>query len=100
MQIQEILEKYKTRALSKEPVLSERSELLKKFVDRLNSDRVSSGRKPLKAGVYAIKMYQSGLKSNGDLYWFYGYCNDAKNFSSCWWWSLKAQKTNGTMPKM
>jgi hypothetical protein len=32
----------------------------------------------------------AGIKSNWDLDWFYGYCNDAQNFSSTWWWSLKA----------
>lgn len=73
---------------------SERAEIVKKFVDRLNADRISSGYKPLKASVYAIKMAQSGLKTNSDLYWFYRYCEDAKNFSKCWWWSLKPNKNN------
>lgn len=69
-------------------VLYPRQELMKKFVDRINGDRVSSGYKPLTAKFIVTKMYTAGLKDDFDLNWFYGYCNDAKTFGSCWWWSL------------
>jgi hypothetical protein len=74
-----------------EKPLYPRQELIKKFVDKLNSDRICGGYKPLPASFYAIKMYDAGLKSDYLLWWFWGYCNDAKSFSSCWWWSLKPQ---------
>jgi len=68
--------------------LNERQELIKKFVDRLNLDRSNGGYKPLSPSFYASKMYDAGLNSNFLLWWFWGYCNDSKNFSSTWWWSL------------
>lgn len=88
MEIKYLLENYKVQKKESFYPKSERAEIIKKFVDRLNDDRKSSGRKALGANVYAIKMAEAGLKSNQDLYWFYRYCDDAKNFSSCWWWSL------------
>ncbi len=75
-------------------VLYPRQELIKKFVDRLNEDRIASKMTPLPPHIYAIKMYQSGLKTDFLLWWFYGYCNDARDFSKCWWWSLKADNKN------
>lgn len=73
-------------------VLYPRQELMKRFVDRINADRLANGYKELSARYIVTKMYQCGLKDDFDLNWFFGYCNDAKNFSSCWWWSLKCQK--------
>lgn len=75
----------------KEKPLYPRQELIKKFVDRLNASRLEGGYKPLTARFIATKMYQAGLKDDFDLWWFWGWCNDSKNFSSCWWWSLKAK---------
>lgn len=72
----------------KEKILYPRQELMKKFVDRLNGDRVAGGYKALPASFYVTKMYDAGLKSDFLLWWFWGYCNEAKNFSKCWWWSL------------
>lgn len=87
MEIKDLLERYKT--IQPKPIhTSERAELVKKFVERLNYDRVQSGRKALPASVYAIKMANAGLKSNHDLYWFFAYCDEAKNFSATWWWAL------------
>ena len=74
-----------------EKPLNKRQEIIKMFVDKLNSDRVLSGRKELPASFYAMKMYDAGLKTDFLLWWFWGYCKDAKNFSSCWWWSLKVK---------
>lgn len=94
--IEKMMLAYRRRAIenktAKQPK-SRRAELITLFIDRLNSDRRSSGRKNLSAGFYVMKMVQSGIKSQMDLEWFYGYCNDAKNFSSCWWWSLRVDNT-------
>lgn len=73
--------------MQKETMLCERSAIIKEFVDRLNKERGGSY-KPLSAGFVASKMYNAGLKDDFDLYWFLGYCKDARNFSSCWWWAL------------
>lgn len=88
--LQEILDIYKeTQKGSFEK--SERAEIVKKFVTRLNQERTANGFKELPASFYAIKMAEAGLKTNSDIYWFYRYCEDAKNFSKTWWWSLKAK---------
>ena len=87
--LKELIEKYKNNKQQSEVRKSERAELVKKFVDRLNAGRTGKY-KPLPASFYAIKMAQAGLSLH-DLYWFYGYCNDANDFSKCWWWSLKPQ---------
>jgi hypothetical protein len=73
---------------AKGKVLYPRQELIKKFVDRINADRAAAGFKPLTARFIATKMYTAGLKDDFDLNWFFGYCNDAKTFGSCWWWAL------------
>ena len=88
--IQELLKEYEQRKLNnpEEKVLYPRQELIKKFVDKLNSDRVAGGYKPLPASFYAIKMYDAGLKSDFLLWWFWGYLKESKNFSSTWWWML------------
>lgn len=74
-----------------EKPLYPRQELIKKFVDRLNADRISGKYKPLPASFYATKMYDAGLKTDFLLWWFWGYCNDSKNFSKTWWGSLKSK---------
>lgn len=74
--------------------LSYRSELIKKFVDRLNEDRKLGGYKPLNPGFVASKMYNAGMRTDFLLNWFYGYCNDARHFSKCWWWSLNPKNAN------
>lgn len=71
---------------------SERAEIVKKFVFKLNDARKQANYKPLPASFYAIKMAESGLKTNTDLYWFFRYCEDAKDFGKTWWWSLRVEK--------
>lgn len=92
MDFQQILQSYQKEQQPTKAQKSERAEIVKKFVDRLNEDRIKSGYKPLPASVYAIKMAETGLKTNSDLYWFWGFCNDAKHFSKCWWGTMKEQK--------
>ena len=88
--IEQQLNRFRAIRDTKAKPLTQRNEVIKKFVDRLNADRRKVGFKELSPRFYAIKMAQSGLKSVWDLEWFYAYCDDAQNFSSTWWWSLKA----------
>jgi hypothetical protein len=88
-QINDIFKEYQIGKKNDGFQQSERAEIVKKFVDRLNQERTFAGFNPLKPSVYAIKMADAGLKTNQDLYWFYRYCDDAKSFGKCFWWSLK-----------
>lgn len=76
----------------KEPevkVLYPRQEILKKFIDAINPSRIETGFKPYPPAFIATKMYRKGLRTDHQLHMFYGYCNDAKNFSACWHWALR-----------
>ncbi len=94
MEIQEILKTYIENSEKKKDNFekSERADIVKKFVIKLNEARKIANYKELPASFYAIKMAESGLKTNSDLYWFYRYCEDAKDFGKCWWWSLRGEK--------
>lgn len=92
--IQDILTKYKENEEKKsgeQISISERHELVSKFSEKINANRIRDGIKPLNNAYINMKMAQSGLKSNFDLYWFYKYCDETKNFDKTWWWSLKVQ---------
>lgn len=90
MEITELLKNYKIGRDVNVPK-SERADIVKKFVERLNKSRTENKYKPLPARFYAIKMADAGLKSNFDLYWFFKYCDETKNFDKTWWWSLTAK---------
>lgn len=62
---------------------SERAELIERFVTKLNASRVASGYKPLTAGFYASKM--SHIPTD-ELHFHYKQCEQAKSFSSLWWY--------------
>lgn len=62
---------------------NERSSLIEPFVTKLNESRVASGYKPLSASFYASKM--SHIETE-ELYPFLRQCEQAKNFSSLWWY--------------
>ena len=90
--IQELLSKYKeSKYIDENQAISERHELVKKFADKINAKRIQDNMKPLQNSFLNKKMADAGLKSNGDLYWFYRYCEEAKNFDKTWWWSLKSK---------
>ena len=85
-------ERFKNR--TPEKVLYPRQQLIKMFVDRLNKERMKGSRE-LAPGFIASRMYRSGLKTDADLWWFYGYLSEkfeqTKNsnyFSVRWWWLL------------
>lgn len=89
--IQDLITKYKELKHSENQPISERHELVEKFAKKINESRARDGLKPLRNAFLNKKMADAGLKTNQDLYWFYAYCNDAKNFDKCWWWSLKVK---------
>ena len=77
---QALLEKYTT----KQTKLNKRQELLKMFQDHLNQQR--GNYKPLEGKDIGVLM--SYIKTQ-DLEDFYKKCEQAKNFSSCWWSHVK-----------
>lgn len=86
--IKDLLQKYNLLQPEEKPLAkTERQEIFNKIVAILEEDRKRSGRKPLGAGFYAIKMARSGIKTTQDLYWFHGYLSDSKNYAATFWWS-------------
>jgi hypothetical protein len=63
-----------------------RNDIVKKFVVKLNQDRVFNKMKPLPPVFYAIKMSHINV---WDLEMFYKDCERAENFSRYWWGKLK-----------
>lgn len=93
--IQEIITKYsesKDKNKNEIHAISERHELVSKFSEKINESRKRDGLKELPNAFLNKKMADAGLKTNHDLYWFFAYCNETKNFDKTWWWSLKPQK--------
>jgi hypothetical protein len=68
----------------KSTITNQRQEIVKMFLDRLNAARAGTKYKQLTARTVALRM--QWWKTNQALREFYGYCNEAKNFSSTWWW--------------
>lgn len=90
--IKEIIESYSKDKQSDQKIAkSERHELVSKFAQRINGKRIEDGLKPINNAFFNKKMSEAGLLSNFDLYWFYAYCDETKNFDKTWWWSLKAK---------
>ena len=70
-------------------ISNQRQEIVKMFLDRLNAARAGTKYKPLTARFVAIKL--QWWKDNQSLREFYGYCNEAKNFSSTFFWMTNPQ---------
>lgn len=79
------LSTYKAPIKEETIVKSERAELVKSFLDRLNLERGKF--KPLTAKVVAVKLGK--FKDNRSLYAFYKKCENAKSFGAIFWWSMK-----------
>lgn len=92
MNIQEILSEYKIKERDKASFPSERHEIISRFSKKINENRIRDGLKILSSSFLNKKMAENGLKTNFDLYKFYKYCEEAKNFDKCWWWSLRSKK--------
>ena len=100
--IQELLSKYREGNYNEQDreeklPISERHELVKKFADKINANRIRDNMKPLQNAHLNKKMADAGLKSNFDLYWFYKYCDETKNFDKTWWFALNPK--NATIKK-
>lgn len=67
---------------------SERSELLEKFLTRLNNARVGTKYKPLT--LIGLNRLIRHIPTS-QLYPFYKDCERAKNFSAYFFWSIRAQ---------
>lgn len=68
----------------KSKITNQRQTIVKMFLDRLNAARSGTKYKPLTARTVALRM--QWWKDNQALREFYGYCDEAKNFSSTWWY--------------
>jgi hypothetical protein len=69
---------------------SEREELVQKFLDRINPSREAMNLKPLTAARFNTLIVGWGTKIN--LYWLYGECDRARNFSKMFWYKIKQSK--------
>lgn len=68
---------------------SERREIIQKFVDQINAERVGTEWKPVSWGQ--INGLLRDLKEDM-LYRFYGNCAEAPSFSKCFFGVLKSKK--------
>lgn len=73
-------------------VKSQRGELIGLFLEKLNQGRIGTKYPPIKAGRIAVML--SPIKSTSDLRAFYGECDQAKNFSSYFFWKYKVARNN------
>lgn len=76
-------------------VRSERGELAEKFRARLNETRKGAGFAQITPA--RMMMLVQGIP-NDDLYAFYRQCEQAKNFSAFFWWSVKPKTHSSTEP--
>lgn len=89
------------KATEKRGITNERQSIIKQFLDRLNADRIGkkhpkTGKelKPITPAFVSSRMAKVGVRDNQQLYWFLGFCNDAQNFSSCWWYWTKTENVD------
>lgn len=68
---------------------SKRAALIEEFVARLNLERKGTKYKPVTGRQIAVKTAHLKLP---DLYYFWSVCKEARNFSKCFWGSLKVKK--------
>lgn len=83
-----VLEKIRPRAKIQNQPRNAREEQLTLFLDRINPARRSDGLKPISYSRLAKVL--EGIPTE-DLHPFYKQCDQAKNFSRFFWWSLKAK---------
>ena len=68
---------------------TERGELMKYFVMKLNQSRITDGIPPLSMGRMGKLLEKIPTK---DLYYLKRVCDDAKNFSKRFWFELNPEK--------
>ncbi len=75
--------------VEKSTIVNERQEIIKQFLDSLNTEREGTKWKPLSARAVAIKV---GHIKTGDLYAFKKQCEQAKcGFGACFFYSLRVK---------
>lgn len=73
---------------------TERGELMKYFMERLNSGRLRDGLKPMNMGRVGFLLAKIPTK---DLYYLKKVCDDAQNFSKKFWYELNPEKYKAKM---
>ncbi|MCR4325850.1 MAG: hypothetical protein NUV59_03535 [Patescibacteria group bacterium] len=68
---------------------TERGELMRYFVEKLNAGREQDGLPPISMGRMGKMLEKIPTK---DLYYIKSVCDEAKNFSKKFWWLLNPDK--------
>lgn len=76
----------------KDKITNERQSVIKQFVERLNTERRGTKYPELAPSAVAVKLSHLSLQ---DLYFLLKRANQAKSFSSYFWWSIKAEDSGG-----
>ena len=89
---------YLEKLKSKKPltITSERQELIQRFVDKINLERIGTKFKPV------IWRQINGLVAHvkiGDLYWFFKECEQGDSFSKKFFGILKSRRENTSAPQ-
>lgn len=71
-------------------IKSERADIIRQFLERLNSERGLYA--PLSPAYISMMMPKKKYPTNHHLYMFLGNCKEAKNFSKYWWFIVKPKK--------
>jgi len=74
---------------NKKERITERGELLKYFMERLNSERRQDGLSPLTMPRMGKTLQVIPTK---DLYYLKRVCDESKNFSKKFWWEINPKK--------
>lgn len=72
---------------------TERGELMKYFLQRINAERVADGYKAVTMGHMGKLLQNIPTK---DLYYLQKVCDDAKNFSKKFWWEINPKNHEDT----
>lgn len=69
--------------------ITERGELMRYFLERVNAERVADGYPPMNMARIGKTLEKIPTK---DLYYLKRVCDDAQNFSKKFWWELNPKK--------
>lgn len=84
------IEDYSFSEKKKDKSLPEIQEIIKQFVDKINTDRKEHGYKPYPESFIASRMYLAGYKTKSQMKMLHGSCNDSVNFGA--FWHIKTKK--------
>lgn len=77
--------------------ITERGEMMRYFCEKLNRSRIQEHLPPITMGRMGKILEKIPTK---DLYYLKRVCDDAKNFSKTFWWSLDPKKHEEVEKKM